>query len=73
MQLTSAEDVAELLERYSKQAKALREEVIRICWWMRGSISYNEGFQLSNLDKELIAKVIEQNIEDSKKSGQLLY
>lgn len=73
MQLTQAEDVKDFTDSLERQAKALKEEVIRICWWMRGSISYTEAYMLGAQDRELISKLINENFEASKKVGQPIY
>jgi hypothetical protein len=36
---------------------------------MRGSISLDEVFQLDNEDRAIIFKIIEENLETTKKSG----
>jgi hypothetical protein len=38
-------------------------------WYMRGSISLEEVFQLEPQDREIIAKLIKDNMEATKKSG----
>ena len=62
-------DILELLERLDRESKALKEELLNICWFMRGSISYDEAMMLSSDDRELIAKIIKRNIETTKESG----
>jgi hypothetical protein len=73
LQLTRAEDIKEFTDSLERQAKALKEEIIRICWWMRGSVSFTEAHQLSPRDRELISKLISENLEASKKVGQPIY
>lgn len=51
---------------YEKDTKALREELFRLCWWMRGGLSFTEAFLLSPEDREIIGKIIEDNLETSK-------
>jgi len=46
----------------------LREELLRICWYMRGSISYTEAAQLSRSEREIIAELIKNNLEVAKES-----
>lgn len=36
---------------------------------MRGSISLEEAFQLDNEDRSLIFKIIEENLDTTKKTG----
>jgi hypothetical protein len=52
-----------------KETKAMRDDVLRICWYMRGSISYSDGMMLSRTDQILINKIIKDNMETTKKSG----
>lgn len=69
MSLRSDQDVLEYLERLEKDAKAMRSEALRLCWYMRGAISYDEAMMLSYEDREIISKLINDNLETTKKSG----
>jgi hypothetical protein len=51
-----------------KEAKALKKEIFQMCWYMRG-LSVNEGMALSFEDRKLIAEMIKDNLETTKKSG----
>jgi hypothetical protein len=57
------------LSSYDKQIKAIKEEALRLVWGMRGSVSYSEVMMMSNTEKGIIAKIIKDNIETTKKSG----
>lgn len=63
------EDIITLLNRYDRESKALREELLRMCWYMRGGITYDEAFMLTQEERELINKIIKENMETTKKSG----
>ena len=63
------EGIATLLNDYDRESKALREELLRICWHMRGGVSYEEAFMMSQQERELIGKIINDNMETTKKSG----
>jgi hypothetical protein len=65
----SNEEIVELLDKYDRDAKAIREELLKICWYMRGSISYEEAFFLSFEEKEIITKIIKDNMETVEKTG----
>jgi len=54
------------LESYQKELKA---ELFKICWYMRGSITLDEAYNLCNEDKSLIGDIIKENLETTKKSG----
>ena len=63
------EGIIKLLNNYEKESKALREEVLRLCWFMRGGVTYDEAYMLSQEERELIGKIIDSNMEVTKKSG----
>lgn len=57
------------LDSLEKESKALKREVMQLCWYMRGSISYTEAMELSPSEREIIVKIIKENLETAKKSG----
>jgi hypothetical protein len=65
----SNDQIIEELDNMEKDAKALKDDVLRICWYMRGSISYDDGMLLSQGDKDIINKIIKDNLETTQKSG----
>ena len=68
MTLTNDEIVA-LLDGYDKESKALKKEALTLAWYMRGGLSYEEAMYLSQSERETIGKIIETNMETTKKSG----
>lgn len=58
-----------LSEEFEKDTKAIKEELYKICWYMRGSISISEVYSLTVEDREIIRALIEENLEMTKKSG----
>lgn len=65
----SDEEIVEELDRFEKDSKAYRDEALRICWYMRGSISYDDAMLLTVTDREIIGKIIKDNMETTQKSG----
>ena len=65
----SESDMLEYFDTLDKQSKALKEEILKLCWYMRGSLSYDEGMSLSQEDRSLMSKLIKHNLETTKKSG----
>ena len=49
--------------------KELKAEILKLCWYMRGGVSVNEGFNLSYEERSLITDIIQDNMETTKKSG----
>ena len=42
-------------------------------WYMRGSMTMDEAFQLSYEDRQLISDLIKENLETTKKTQQPLF
>ena len=63
------EDIVAYVNQLESQSKALKEEALRLAWYMRGSLSYDEAMYLSQTDREIISKIVKDNLETSKKSG----
>lgn len=72
MNLTN-DDIVKLLDGYEKESKAFREEALRLCWYMRGGITYDDAMMLTQEERDIIAKIIKDNIEITKKSGLPFY
>jgi hypothetical protein len=64
----SLEEIQELSEKMEKETKAVKQDIYRICWFMRGSLSVADAFNLSSDDFEIMNKIIKDNLETTKKS-----
>jgi len=58
-----------MLDNFDKESKALKKDLLTMCWYMRGSISYEDAVMLSYDDRLTINKIIESNLETAEKSG----
>lgn len=63
------EEIVELLEGYDKDSKAIKQDLLTTCWYMRGSISYDDAMLLSVEDRKIINTLIKNNLETTKESG----
>lgn len=68
MSLTN-DKIVEYIEEFDKDSKAIKKDLLTTCWYMRGSISYDDAMMLSYEDREIIAKIIKDNLETTKESG----
>lgn len=57
------EEIIEYVESMDRDSKALKKHIYKLCWYMRGGVSLNEMFELSFQDREIIGKIIQENIE----------
>jgi hypothetical protein len=61
-------EIVELIEQFDNQTKAIRNNILEMCWHMRGSISYEDGMLLSFTDREIIGKIIKDHMETTEKT-----
>jgi len=59
----------ELIVDYDKQVKRLKEEALKMCWYMRGGITYDEAMALGFQERELINEIVKNNMDVTQKSG----
>jgi hypothetical protein len=65
----SIDDMVAYFDQLERQSKALKEEALRLCWYMRGGLSYDDAMMLSQSEREIISKIVKENLETAKKSG----
>lgn len=63
------QDLDKTIKEYDDDTKAIKEELIKICWYMRGGMSYSESHLLTPDERILIGKMIEENLQTTKDSG----
>lgn len=49
--------------------KALRNDLLQLCWFMRGSITFDDAMMLSRDDRKNIHEIVKKNLETTKESG----
>jgi len=63
------EEINEILNELRKERENIINNIVEICFFMRGSINWNDAWDLSLISIKAIKKRIEQNIEITKNSG----
>ena len=61
-------EILEEVKRYEGEQKELKSEIMKMCWYMRGGLTLEEGFSLSYEDRMLINDIIKENLETTKKT-----
>jgi hypothetical protein len=64
-----SDQIASLVENMEKESNGIRQEALQMTWYMRGGINYDQALQLSVSERQLISKLIKDNLETTKKSG----
>jgi hypothetical protein len=65
----SLEEILAEVRNYENQQKEIKHELLKICWYMRGGVSYDEAHFLSYEDREIISSIIKENLNTTKESG----
>jgi hypothetical protein len=69
----SPEGITKLIEQQDKEILNIREDVLKMCWYMRGGVTYEEGMNLSVSERNIVSEIIKDNLETTKKSGLPFY
>ena len=50
--------------------KDIKLDLFKICWYMRGGVTYDEANTMSPEEREMVGKLVKENLETTKKTGQ---
>lgn len=64
----SVPEILHEAEQLDKEARAIKKEALKSCWYMRG-MSYTEAMNLSWEERSIINEIIKENLETTKKTG----
>ena len=59
--------------RMKNQVKNLKTDALRMSWYMRGGLPYEDAIMLSQDEREIVNKIIKDNLETTKKSGMAFF
>lgn len=65
----SISEIQALVKKYETESKALRAEIYKLAWYMRGALTIEQAFMLDLQDREIIIDLIKDNLEMTKESG----
>ena len=66
----SESEIVKTLKDMETFQKQMKHELFKLCWYMRGGLSYAEASALSPTEREIISTLVKENLETTKKSGQ---
>ena len=68
--MTSNPDIiSKIVEGYEKEVKSIKNDLLKMCWHMRGGLTYNEAVNLSSEERKNVGDIIKENMETTKKTG----
>jgi len=63
-------DIISYLKDFDNETKNLKLELMKICWFMRGGMAWQESLNLSPDERAIVSQLVKENMETTKKSGQ---
>ena len=66
---SNSEQIAKTIDQMEKDVKSIKQESLKMCWYMRGGLTYNEAMNLGADERKMISELIKENMETTKKSG----
>jgi hypothetical protein len=63
-----SEGIKKLLDSMEKDCIDIKNDSLKMSWFMRGGISYTDILNLSIEERKSISKIIEDNLETTKNS-----
>jgi len=51
-----------------KEAESIRRESLKMSWYMRGGLSYEDALNLGHKERQMVSDIIKDNLETTKKS-----
>ena len=61
--------IGKMLEAMDKESDEIRREALRMAWYMRGGLTYDQAMALGVSERKMINNLIKENLETTKKSG----
>jgi hypothetical protein len=58
-----------MVDQMDKETNDIRQEALKVAWYMRGGVSYDQALQLSVVERTNISNLIKENLETTKKTG----
>lgn len=62
------EGVKKLIDDMEHECAAIKKNALSMSWYMRGGVTYEDVLNMSTTEREEIKKIIDSNLEVTKKS-----
>jgi hypothetical protein len=64
----SSEEISTWVDKMDEEANSIRQQSLKMSWYMRGGASYEDVMQMSYQERQLISSLIKDNLETTKNS-----
>jgi len=66
--IMSNSDIAAYVDQMEKDSTDVREQCLKMSWYMRGGATYEDVLQMSQTERQLVSELIKENLETTNKS-----
>ncbi len=67
--MLDSDGIAKMVDAMEKETQNIRLDVLKLCWYMRGGVTYDEAMHMSTSERNIINDIVKENLETTKKSG----
>lgn len=64
----SHDEISTMVDRMDQEAKDIRQQSLKMSWYMRGGATYEDVLQMSFQERDLVTALIKDNLETTKTS-----
>ena len=64
----SAAEISDMVDRMDQEADSIRQQSLKMSWFMRGGATYEDIMQMSFRERSFISDLIKENLETTKTS-----
>ena len=64
-----SDNIVKMIDQMEQETNNIRQEAIKMSWFMRGGISYEHALNLNQTERKIISDLIKENLDTTKKSG----
>jgi len=65
----NSDEISKIVEGMDKEVSEIRQEAIKLAWYMRGGITYDQVLHLSVNERVSISNLVKDNLETTRKTG----
>jgi hypothetical protein len=66
--LLGSEEIKSLIDQMERECNDIKRGALKMSWYMRGGVSYEDVLNMSIDERQTISKIIEENLETTKNS-----
>jgi hypothetical protein len=66
--LLGSEEIKSLIDQMEHECHDIKAGAMKMAWYMRGGVSYEDILNMSISERQSISKIIEDNLETTKNS-----